>query len=78
MRSAVGAVVRRLGVVGTRRQRRDVVGRLRLQVEDDEPVGDQVANRVEPLLADEVLAVIVQAEVLRRSFEPVQRRPRSR
>ena len=72
-RSTVGAVVGRLGVVGARRQRRDVVGSLRLEVEDDEPVGDQVVDRVEALVADIVLAVVVQPEVLRRSFEPVQR-----
>lgn len=72
MRSPIGAVVRRLGVVGARGQRRDVVGRLRLEVEDDKPVGDEVVNRVEALVADEVLTVVVQAEVLRRCFKPVQ------
>ena len=71
MCSTVGAVVRRLGVVGARGQRRDVVGRLRLEIEDNEAVSDKVVNRVEALIADEVLAVIVQPEVLRRSFEPV-------
>jgi len=71
--SPVGVVVRRLGVVGTRRQRRDVVGGLRLEVEDDETVGNKVLNRVKPLLADKVLAVVVQPVILRRSFEPVKR-----
>jgi len=71
----VGAVVRRLGVVGARRQSRDVVGSLRLEVEDDETVGDKVVDRVESLFADKVLSVIVQSEVLCRSFEPVQCHP---
>ena len=72
MCSTVGAVVRRLGVVAARRQGRYVVGRLRLEVEDDEAVGDKVVHRVKALVADEVLTVVVQAEVLRRFFEPVQ------
>ena len=76
MRSTIGAVVGRLGVVGAGRQRRDVVGRLRLEVEDDEAVGDEVVDRVEPLVADEVLTVVVQPEVLCRSFEPAQCRRR--
>ena len=70
MRSTVGAVVRRLGVVGTGRQSRDVVSGFRLEVEYDEAVSDEVVNGIKALLADEVLTVIVQAEVLRRSFEP--------
>jgi len=71
----VGAVVRRLGVVGARRQSRDVVGRLRLEVEDNETVSDKIMNRVKPFIANEVLAVIVQPVVLRRSFKPAQFQP---
>jgi len=70
MRSTIGAVVRRLGVVGTGRQSRDVVSGFRLEVEYDEAVSDEVVNGIKALLADEVLTVIVQAEVLRGSFEP--------
>jgi len=71
MCSTVRAVIRRLGVVGARGQRRDVVGSLRLEVEDNEAVSDKVVNRVEALITDEVLTVIVEAEILRRAFEPV-------
>jgi len=69
---AVGAVVRRLGVVGAGRQSRDIVGRLRLEVEDNETVSDKIMNRVEPLVANEVLPVIVQPVVLCCSFKPAQ------
>jgi len=71
MCSTVRAVIRRLGVVGARGQRRDVVGSLRLEVENNEAVSDKVVNRVEALITDVVLAVIVKAEILRRAFEPV-------
>jgi len=56
--------VRRLGVVGLARQTGDVVSRFRLKVERDQTVCDEVLYRVETLLADVMLVVVVQLEIL--------------
>lgn len=41
----------------------DVLGRLGLDVEGDERVRDQVVDRLEPLLPDEVLPIVEQPVV---------------
>ena len=64
--------VGRLLVCGLVGQLLDVGGRAQLNVEVDQPVGDQVGDRVEALLADVVLPVVVQLEVLRLVVEPGQ------
>lgn len=50
---------------GFKAQRRPEVSHLCLDVERDEAVCDQVVDGLEPLLSDEVLPVMVEAEVSR-------------